>query len=37
MAVSVYDDTIASDFIADIKNVFICWHKFLEDATENNF
>ena len=37
VAVSLYDDTIATDFIANIKNLFICWHKFLEDTTENNF
>ena len=37
VAVSIYGDTISSDFIANIKNLFICWHKFLEDTTENNF
>ena len=35
VAASVYDGT--SDFIANIKNVFICWDKFLEDTIENNF
>ena len=34
---SVYGATIASDFIANINNLFIYWHKFLEDTTENNF
>ena len=34
MAASVYDHT--SDFIANIKNVPICWDKFLEGTIENN-
>ena len=36
MAIKVsYDDT--SDFIGNIKNLFIRWDKFLEDNIENNF